>query len=80
MRTLRDPLTAGLYAGAVALAGLHMAWGWDKAVGKMPALEKDKPLADRVRLLGQILTAAITVGFLAATAAAHFTPLQGLSK
>ena len=70
---VKDARVAALYAGASAVVGAHLAWGWEKAVKKIkvgPA-EKSLPNADAVAGVGQAVAVCATAVFVAVAGAAH---------
>lgn len=65
---LGERTTALFYAGSIALLGTHLYAGWGKTVNKMGLT---KPYLKPVIAVGQALTVAVTVGFLACVAKAY---------
>jgi hypothetical protein len=73
---LADPFEAAFYIVATSLVGLHLAWGWEKAVGKFAEQSPSvKPLVSPMRAVGQAVAAAATLALCAVVVAAHMQSL-----
>ena len=69
---LSDPATAALYVAATALVGLHLVWGWEKAVVKFVELDPSiKPLAAPMKGVGQAVAASSAIVLCAVTVSAY---------